>query len=207
VSDLDPRWTPAACLGWRDPQFKLMIALAGRLRGPRSADEMLARFGTVSALAGIRYWSVSDDRWQTLIAAATALDGPDLDRRRADFLPAELKDGKDHFFAQRDNRSSSDVIYRLRLREAGSDRLVIEIENVTAVRFFLVKLFAPGDLRSVYFLERHGADGWDYYGVMRIGRGATASAEGYRKSYINRAVALFRHVAGIATDQEPPAAR
>jgi hypothetical protein len=207
AGDLDPRWMPAACIGWRDPQFKLLIALAGRLRGPRSADEMLARFGAVSALAGIRYWSVTDGRWQTLIAATAALDGPSLDRRRRDFLPAELKDGKDHFFAQRDNRSSNDVIYRLRVREAGSERLVIELENVTAVRFFLISLFAPGDLRSVYFLERSGADDWGYYSVMRIGPGASASTQDYQKSYINRAVALFRHVAGIPTDQEPPAAR
>jgi hypothetical protein len=207
AGDLDPRWTPAACLGWQDPRFKLMIALAGRLPGPRSADEVLARFGAVSALAGIRYWSVSDGRWQTLIAASTPLDAPNIDRRRGDFLPAEMRDGQERFFAQRDNRSSNDVIYGLRVREASRERVVIELENVTAVRFLLVSLFAPGDLRSVYFLERHGAEGWDYYSMMRIGPGASAAAQDYEKSYMNRAVALFRHLAGIPTDQEPPAAR
>jgi hypothetical protein len=118
-----------------------------------------------------------------------------------------VRDGKDRFFSQRDNRSSNDVVYRLRVREAGSERLVIELENVTAVRLFLVFLFAPGDLRSVHFLERNGADDWGYYSVMRIGPGASASAQDYQKSYINRAVAPFRHVAGIPTGQEPPAAR
>jgi hypothetical protein len=29
----------------------------------------------------------------------------------------------------------------------------------------------------------------------------------YEASYINRAVAYYRHIAGIPTDQEPPAAR
>jgi hypothetical protein len=118
-----------------------------------------------------------------------------------------MKDGQDRFFAQRDNRSSNDVIDRLRVRGASSERVVIELENVTAVRFLLVSLFAPGDLRSVYFLECHGAEGWDYYSTMRIGPGASASAEDHEKSYMNRAAAPFRHLAGIPTDQEPPAAR
>jgi hypothetical protein len=207
AGDRDLRWTPAACMGWRDAKFKLLVALAGSLRGPRSADEMLARFGAVSALAGIRYWSVSDARWQTLIASTAALQGPSLDRRRRDFLPAEMKDGADLFFSQQDNRSSNDVVYRLRVREAASERLVIEMENVTAVRFFVVSLFAPGDLRSVYFLDRTGADGWNYYSLTRIGPGAFAWAQDHENSYVNRAVALFRHIAGIPTDQEPPAAR
>jgi hypothetical protein len=55
--------------------------------------------------------------------------------RRGDFLAAEMRDGKDRFFSQRANGSSNDVVYRLRVREAGSERLVIELENVTAVRF------------------------------------------------------------------------
>jgi hypothetical protein len=46
-----------------------------------------------------------------------------------------MRDGEDRFFSQRDNRSSNDVVYRLRVREAGSERLIIELENVTAVRF------------------------------------------------------------------------
>jgi hypothetical protein len=74
--------------------------------------------------------------------------------RRGDFLPAEMRDGEDRFFSQRDNRSSNDVVYRLRVREAGSERLIIELENVTAVRFPWFFCSPPGDLRSVHFLER-----------------------------------------------------
>jgi hypothetical protein len=77
------------------------------------------------------------------------------------------------------------------------------MENVTAVRFIGVSLFAPGDLRSVYFLGRTGADGWNTIASTRI----VAWAQDHKNSYVNRALALFRHIAGIPTDQEPPAAR
>ena len=39
-------------------------------------------------------------------------------------------------------------------------------------------------------------------------RGPGASViDWFRASYINRAVAVFRYLAGIPTDREPPAAR
>ena len=40
----------------------------------------------------------------------------------------------------------------------------------------------------------------------RVGHGAKAFVQGHEASYINRAVAMFRHIAGILTDQNPPAA-
>jgi hypothetical protein len=54
-----------------------------------------------------------------------------------------MSDGKDRCLSQRDNRASTDVVNRRRVRQAGSERLVIELENATAVGFFLVCLFAP----------------------------------------------------------------
>jgi hypothetical protein len=42
--------------------------------------------------------------------------------------------------------------------------------------------------------------------LNRSGEGASVLTAGHESSYINRAVALYRQLAGIKTDQEPPAA-
>jgi hypothetical protein len=84
---------------------------------------------------------------------------------------------------------------------------VIATENVTAVRKLILTMFAPGELQSTYFLERRSPGVWTYYSLSRTSPDANPLARGHAASYLNRAVALFRYVAGIPTDQEPPAAR
>ena len=113
--------------------------------------------------------------------------------------------GADLYFAQDDNRSTGEVDYRLRVREIDPDRLALETENVSTVRYLLIRLAGPGDPQSVYFLERRSADEWAYYSLARTGAGASSLTQGHEASYVNRAAALFRHVAGLPTDQEPPA--
>jgi hypothetical protein len=54
---------------------------------------------------------------------------------------------------QADNRSSGLVVYRMRFRGVGPDRFAIDMENITAVRVFILRLFAPGDLHSLYVLQ------------------------------------------------------
>jgi hypothetical protein len=66
----------------------VLVALAGRFSYRGGVDGLLARFGAISALAGIQYWSVTEGGWRTLITHATALDGPDATRPRADFTLA-----------------------------------------------------------------------------------------------------------------------
>jgi hypothetical protein len=98
------------------------------------------------------------------------------------------------------------VVYRLRVRETAPDRLVVETENVSSVRYLLLPLAGPGDLQALYFLERRSANEWGYYSLARTGAGTSSLTEGHEASYVNRAVALFRHLAGLPTDQGPPAA-
>lgn len=205
AGEIDPRWRPAACLGWSEADFSLMVALAGRFADPADGEAMLARFGAVSRLAGIRYWSVTDALWQVLVLDAAALDGPNPARRRADFSPEELRRGGAVYFAERDNRSTGAVVYRLRVIEATQDRIVASIENVSAVRWYFLTLFAAGTLRTDYFLERSGPGQWRFYSLMRIAAGS--GGEAYAKSYVNRAAALYRHLAGMPTDAEPPPVR
>ncbi|MGE3293781.1 MAG: DUF6675 family protein [Geminicoccaceae bacterium] len=197
-------WTPPACIGWRPIPSRVLVATAGRFRYRGAAEDVLARLGAVSTLTTVRYWSVSDGRWQDLVTDASALDGHDAAKRRPDFRVAEMKAGADLYFAQDDNRSSGEVVYRLQVREIAPDRLVVATENVGPVRYLLVPLAGPGDLQAIYFLDRSAPDLWDYYSLARTGMGASPFLAGHEASYVNRAVALFRHLAGLPTDQGPP---
>jgi hypothetical protein len=58
----------------------------------------------------------------------------------------------------------------------------------------------------VYFLARSGADSWTYYSFTAIDERASTIALDSDRSSINRAVAAYRAIAGIPTDQEPPPA-
>ncbi|MEN3354650.1 MAG: hypothetical protein V7640_2808, partial [Betaproteobacteria bacterium] len=183
--------------------FKIVVPLSGTLRFDGSADKLLERIGAVSAMQGIRYWSVTDKRWRVLITKSAAVDGPTAAQQRADFDVTELKQGKDLFFAQRDSRSTGQVVYRMRVLEAAQDRVVVETENVSPVRTYVFTLFKPGELRTVHFLTRPSAGIWNYYLLTAIGAKQSASHEA---SLINRAAALYRYVAGQPTDEEPPVA-
>ncbi len=205
AGELGANWTPPACTGWRPRPFRTLVATAGRFRHRGGANDLLERFGAISTLTTIRYWSVTDQRWLRLITDASALEGPDAARRRPDFGVADMRVGAELYFAQDDNRSTGDVVYRMRVREITPDRIVVETENVSSVRYLLVPLAGPGDLQALYFLERLAPEMWGYYSLARTGGGASSLLEGHETSYVNRTVALFRHLAGLPTDLGPPA--
>jgi hypothetical protein len=142
-------WQPPACTGWTPRDDTIIVALAGSFHHDGDAEDLLSRFGAVSAMTAIRYWSITDKAWQPLVTEATALSGPDEAQRRADFGIVDLAPGRDLFFAQSDNRSSGTVVYRMRLLEVAPERLVIQTENVTSVRLWLVPLFGPGEVQAV----------------------------------------------------------
>jgi hypothetical protein len=193
-------WTPPACIGW--PRYKsgVVVALAGSFPHEGSGADLLQRFGAVSSLRGLRYWSVTDKRWRILINDASATGGSEPRQRRADFTNAELRRGAELFFVQDDSRSSGEVIYRLRVKEADNDRIVVELENVSRVRALLFTLFEPGDLKSVYFMERGPKGIWRIY-ALSAARGDYA--ERSEASLVNRAAAYYRHFSGTPSDREP----
>lgn len=206
-SSSNARWVPPSCTGWTELGFRMLVALAGSFRFNGDGEDLLGRFGAASAFRGIRYWTASDKRWRVLITDAAALDGPSIKRRRPDFTAAEMKTRKVVYFLQDDSRSSGPVVYRLRLLESGPKRLVVEIENASPVRTFMVTLFHPGDLQFAYFLEERAPGLWGLYSLLRTGRGASSLSSGHQASYVSRAVAFYRHIAGIPTDQNPPVVR
>jgi hypothetical protein len=154
----------------------------------------------------MRYWSTTHKQWQTLIVTAHALTGTPPTQRREDFTLDEMSAGKTLYLEQVDNLSGK-ATYRIHIAEASPDRLVFDVENVSVMRYFFVTLFHPGEMQSIYFLDRESDDVWRYYSIARTGRNASRLAAGHESSSINRAVAFYRALVGIPTDQEPPAAR
>ncbi|HYV95916.1 MAG TPA: DUF6675 family protein [Gemmatimonadaceae bacterium] len=194
------------CTGWIARRFSTLVTTAARFRFPGGADGLLARIGAISLLADVRYWSTSHKQWQRLILSATALAGAKSSPRRADFTCADLCSGDTVYFQQTDNLSGT-AIYRLRMIESARDHLVFTVENVNTIRYAVLTLFRPAELQSIHFFDRDSSDVWRYYGIIRTGEHASGLATGHAASSINRAVAIYRHYAGIRTDLEPPMAR
>jgi hypothetical protein len=204
--DFGRNWQPPACTGWAGAGFSTLITIVARFPYTAGIEGLLRRIGATSELAGMRYWSTTHRQWQTLIVNAHALVGSQAGQRRQDFAPAEMTEGKVLYFEQFDNLSGA-AVYRMHIAEVLADRLVVDIENVSTMRYFFVTLFHPGEMQSVYFLDRESANVWRYYSITRTGRNASRLATGHESSSINRAVAFYRSLVGIPTDQEPPAAR
>jgi len=204
--DLGSDWRPPACTGWSAAGFTTLVSTAARFRYGLGAEGLLHRIGAISHLAGIRYWSTTHKQWQTLILEAHALTDLEHAQRRDDFTSEELKEGKALYFEQADNLSGR-AIYRMHIAEASADRLVFDVENVSTMRYLLIPILRPGEMQSIYFLDRESDDVWRYYSIVRTGKNANWMIAGNQSSLVNRAVAFYRALVGIPTEQEPPAAR
>ena len=191
------------CLGEIHGRLELVVALAGRFHDPRSLEDMAQRMGAISQTTGLRYWSVTDGAWRTLLSAAFALAGPDAEQRRADFSIAELLGGRTLFTAQGDTRSTGLNVYQLRAKRVGPGRLVMESSNLTPIRFLVFELYEPGALHVVHFLDRLGPGLWGYYAVSAVRGGLLESDP---RSMINRSAAYYRFLRGVPADRDPPLA-
>ena len=105
--------------------------------------------------------------------------------------------GKDLYFFQDDAGPAAGAVFRMRLRAVAPDRLVLATENVSAIKLLLVPLFAPGELRALYVIERAEDGGWTYYSLSGTAAGASPLARGHDASYVNRALSLYAYVAGL----------
>lgn len=205
-TDFGRDWKPPACTGWNAPGFTTLVTTVARFRFEGGANALLQRIGAITRLADTRYWSTTHQKWQVLIPDAFALTAPESGKRRGDFTPEELKPGAMLYFDQSDNLTGKGT-YRMHMREVSADRIVFSVENTSTVRFLFVPVFHPGDAQSIYFLDRETEDVWRYYSILRTGLDANSLVTANDSSAINRAVAMYRRLAGIPTDQEPPAAR
>jgi len=206
ASDLGNTWKPAECTRWTDLGFTSLVTTSARFPYSSGAPALLHHIGAISERAGMRYWSTTHKRWQMLIVDAHALTGAQHSQRRQDFTPEEMKVSETLYFEQVDNLTGK-ATYRMQILEASASRIVFNVENVSAMRYSFIPVLRPGEMQSIYFLDRKSDDAWLFYGITRTGKNANKRIAGNESSAINRAVAFYRYVVGIPTDQEPPAAR
>jgi len=199
-------WNPPACFGWPPGDFTIVTVLSGAFAFDGTGDDLLARFGAASSWTRIKYGSASDERWQTFITDQAAVTDASGKTRRPDFTPGELKAGSDLYFTRSDDRSTRPVIYRMHIYEATPDRVVVRIGNVSPVMSFIVTAFDAGDIRAVYILEKIAQGRWGYYALTVLEEGVMVIGN-HDEDYRVRNVSIFRHLAGIPTDQEPPVVR
>lgn len=192
-----------ACLGGMRGRMALVVALAVRFDGTKSLEDIATRIGAISATEGLPYWSVTDRQWRPLTSISFAIEDPATRRRRPDFSAQEILSGRNLHFAQNDTRSTGLNVYSLSATSVASDRLVVEVANLTPIRFALVTLFDPQALRSVHFMDRLESGAWGYYGISAVRAGAV---DGQEKSFVNRAGAYYRFLAGVSPAKEPPLA-
>lgn len=207
-------WRPAECVGFGPLDTNTAIATAGRFRIAGGIDALADRVARVSALTTIRFYSVRDEEWQPLFVQAYALgegayETP-VQARRPDFTAADIQTGFTTRFWKEENSLLSPVVYRLAVRERTPDRLVYTIVNENVVKALFLRAIEPGELRQLYVIERDpdsaSGDVWRYYSLVEA-RTRTGPFRLSARSYINRAGAYYRYMAGIPTDLEPPPAR
>jgi len=199
-------WTPPACTGWDPATASTLVVTAARWRNPAGVDGLRRRIAAVSAMAGLKYWSTTAQRWQTLIVDAYALSGPSVEQRRPDFTVEEIAAGQTLFLQQEDSLLGK-AAFRMEIAAISPGRLVLRTENSAPIRYLGLPILSAGEIQVVWFLEKESGDVWRYYSIARTGKGASLLTGGRESSLINRAVASFRFFAGIPSDREPPAAK
>lgn len=200
------RLLPPCGEDWNLKGASTMVALAGRFRHAGSAEALVARIARVSRLNRIRYWSTTRQRWRRLIENAEALQSPDRERPRADFEVAEVRPGSNLFFRQISDNLGGDVLYRVRPLVREPRRLIFSIENAEPIRYLMLPGVETGDSRLLHVLEQENGEVWRHYLLLWLRSHPLAQAFDPVPSLINRAAAFYRHVSGLPTDAEPPAA-
>jgi hypothetical protein len=166
-------WKPPTCTHWSEDGFTSLITISTRFHYTSGTEGLLRHFGAISQLVGMPYWSTTHKKWRTLITEAHALTDAQPAHWRPDFTPDEVAAGKVFYFEQVDNLSGR-AVYRLQIIEVSADRLVLEVENVGTIRFHFLPIFHPGDLQTLWFLDRESTDVWRYFSMMRMGKRASS---------------------------------
>jgi len=169
-------------------------------------DELIQRFGAISQLVGVQYWSTTEQAWRTLISAAFAVDSADSVQRRADYSRSELGTGASRYYRVTDTRTYAAINYRLQVQPSSPGQIVIETTNVESIKKWGITLYKADGVHTLYILNERSPGIWAYYSITRAAA-ETFLARGHEKSYINRAVALSRHYLQLPFTGDLSAAR
>lgn len=181
------------------------VTVAAALRTPLSREAIIRRFGAISELQSVQYWSTTDAAWRPMVSAAFAVSSADTDQPRADFTSNELGGGS-RYYRITDTRTNVPVNYRLEMHATAGGPIILETTNIDPIKKWGITLYRPDGLHSLYFLNERSPGVWSYYSITRA-IPATFLARGHEKSYVNRAIALYRHYLQLPTSADPPAAR
>jgi hypothetical protein len=161
------------------------VTVTAALRTSLSREAIIRRFGAISELQSVQYWST--------------------DQPRADFTSNELGGGS-RYYRITDTRTNVPVNYRLEMHATAGGPIILETTNIDPIKKWGITLYRPDGLHSLYFLNERSPGVWSYYSITRA-IPATFLARGHEKSYVNRAIALYRHYLQLPTSADPPAAR
>jgi hypothetical protein len=182
------------------------VTVAAVVQTSFGQSALIERFGAISKLPGIQYWSTTDQRWRPMISAAFAVDSSEGVKPRGDFAAAEFVPGVYRFYRITDTRSKHAIAYELRLRVGPPGHVIVETANSEPLTDWGVTLYPADGVHTLYFLRERSPGTWSFYSITRAVP-ATFLAEGHEKSFINRAVALFRHYMQLPGITDTPPAR
>jgi len=182
------------------------ITVAAVVRTSLNQEALIERFGAISQLRTAWYWSTTDQAWRPLVLAAYAIDSAKAVKPRADYSDADLTRGTSLYYSVTDTRSGSPVNYSMQMSSGPAGHLFLETSNIEPVTKWGMTLYGPESVRTLYFLNEVSPGVWSYYSITRAVP-ASFLANGHEKSYINRAVALYRYYMGLPATSDPPPAR
>jgi len=205
ADELPADWVPPACTGWKPRQGDEVVALAGRFEHQGSFDELVARAGAFSRQTEILYWKEKKKRWEQLYKASAALGSSDPASQRPDFSPAEFGVGTPLYFVQDDTEPIGPIVHELIVRERSQTRLVVSTRSLNRGAVYGMSVIPPGGLEGFFLVEHETGPIWRYYALTRVHLLIPAALAPPPEDHLNKAVALFRFLAGIPTDVGPPA--
>jgi hypothetical protein len=168
------------------------VTVASVIRTSDNRQTLLARFGAISQLLTVQYWSITEKKWRPLTSAAHAISNVQASDARPDYSPAELSDTSIHYYALADTRLGTLIRYRMQLQPLQPNKIVVETANVDALKKWGITLSPPGSIETLYFLNELSPGVWSYYSITRAISNSLLP-HGHDESYINRALALYRY--------------
>ena len=196
-------WEAPACMNWQHAPFTILLAASGNFEFGGTSVTLAAKIGRISAFNTILYWSVTKQRWQPLIKHATALTSLHREATRSDFSIEELTQGSSYLFRQKENTPAGEISYQATILELSERKLRVNTFNPEPVRRLFKEWIGMGEYQSYYEFTQLDENRWHYFYALSSNAVSWLPVQKYENSYKNRAVALFRHFAGIATDLEP----
>ncbi len=194
------------CAPWQSLDIDLVGATAAKIEAETTLEAMIQRIGDIPGYNKIRFWSFDRKQWDPLFDTAEALSGPNPEMTREAFPPEAFEVGAELYMLLDESDRVSGMVQRATVLAHDEDRLVIETENVTPGKIWVIEAIAPGGTGGIVSITRNDEGGWDYYAVTRVTYSGSSIFDIPDRAFINRATAFYRYTVGVPTDTEPPAA-